>query len=199
MDLSKKVAAILLFLPLIAAVTYGQQSSKDSTRATMSHLRVEVLVTEYDGSKKINSLPYTLYLGVTDLEKKFSAPRATLRMGVRVPIATTGVVSPDAATQKQYTQYQYENVGTNIDVGATKLEADLYRLEFTVERTAVSSAREENDASGQSGILPLPTLTNFSSRFELSLRDGQEGEGMSATDPFSGHVMKISVTMHVLK
>lgn len=198
MKLSSKIVAILLFVVLAVAAARAQQSPQNSVQDTMSHLRVDILLTEYDGAKKISSLPYTLYVGVTDPQHGPHAPSAFLRMGVKVPVATTPV---SAAKGSQITNYnfQYENVGTNIDVDATKLDSDLYRLQCTVERTAVSSPHQGNDSGEGSGILPLPTLTNFNSRFELSLRDGQEGEGMSATDPFSGHVMKINVTMHVLK
>jgi hypothetical protein len=42
-------------------------------------------------------------------------------------------------------------------------------------------------------------MRNFNSGFDLVLRDGETGEGVSATDPFNGHVLKVSVTIHVVK
>jgi len=197
MKLSSKITAILSFLILTVAVARGQQSPQNSVQDTMGHLRVDILLTEYDGAKKVSSLPYTLYVGVTD-PRGPGAPSAFLRMGVRVPVATGSYsAAKDAAPVN--TQFTYEDVGTNIDVAATKLDKGLYRLQCTVERTAVSASHQQGESEQPNGILPIPTLTRFNSRFELSMRDGQEGEGMSATDPFSGHVMKISVTMHVLK
>lgn len=195
MKLSSKVAVIFTVGFLAIAFVHAQQAQK-SDQVAMNHLRVDILLTEYEGEKKINSLPYTLYVGVTDPQHGPNAPSAYLRMGVRVPVAT-GSVSANTNTLVN-TQFQYQDVGTNIDVDATKLDDGVYRLQCTVERTAVSP-HQGMGSENQSGILPLPAITRFNSRFELSLHDGQSAEGMSATDPFSGHVMKINVTVHVLK
>lgn len=198
MQMRMPMLGMLMCLLVIPATSraQAQQQEKKSNDQTVTHLRVDIVLTEYAGDKRVSRLPYTLYVGVTDPQHGLHAPSAFLRMGVKVPIATGPVPAKGSNLIANY-QYQYENVGTNIDVDATKLGEGLYRLQCTVERTAVSSAHQ--DGLDQSGILPLPTLTNFNSRFELNLRDGQNAEGMSATDPISGHVMKINVAVFVLK
>jgi hypothetical protein len=57
-------------------------------------------------------------------------------------------------------------------------------------RDAVSAATE---AGGR------PILGNFSSESEFYLRDGQTAQSIMATDPHSGRVMKIEVTLNVVK
>ena len=194
MRLTMRVAAISLCFLMAAAFARAQeQQSKSSTGKTpdITHLRVDILLTEYDGDKKINSLPYTLYAGASDLSHGMHAQRVYLRMGVRVPIASGPLNSTN-------TQYEYQNVGTNIDVQAFKIDDGTYNLECNIERTAVSPP-DQGTNQQDPRIGGLPILNNFSSQFELSLHNGESGEGLSAADPFSGRVMKANVTIHILK
>jgi hypothetical protein len=194
MKFCMKIAVMSLCLLMAAVFAIAQDHPKpaNDTPANIPHLRVDILLTEYAGDKKVNSLPYTLYVGASDFVHNLDAKRAFLRMGVRVPIAT-------GPANSSSTQYQYQNVGTNIDVSAFKMEESTYRLLCNVERTSVSSPSETNAPEVPRDVGTLPVLSNFNSEFEISLHDGGSAEGMSATDPFSGHVMKINVTMHVLK
>lgn len=191
MKLSTKVAALLsgLFLCGAFAQAQDQPNPPAGHAVNITHLRVDILLTEYAGEKKVNSLPYTLYVGASDPAHGLHEDAAYLRMGVRVPIATGSGPS---------TSYEYQNVGTNIDVRAFK-DDGTYRLECKIERTAVSSPNEGAESSDQRNISTLPILSNFNSQFEISLRDGESGEGLSAADPFSGRVMKAEVTIHALK
>ena len=45
----------------------------------------------------------------------------------------------------------------------------------------------------------MPSFRNFNSSFTALLRDGQTMQYTSATDPVSGEVMKIDVTVAVMK
>ncbi len=193
MKLILKLATLGLCFLAACGLACAQDQSKTSSDhpADFTHLRVDILLTEYAGDKKINSLPYTLYAGASDLPHALHAERVYLRMGVRVPIATGPVNSAN-------TQYEYQNVGTNIDVQAFKNDDGTYRLECNIERTAVSPP-DQGTSQQDPRIGGLPILNNFSSQFELSLHDGESGEGLSAADPFSGRVMKATVTIHVLK
>lgn len=182
-----RAATLLLCLLIAAAFVRAQEQSQAPTHspASVAHLRVDVLLTEYAGEKKINSLPYTIYVGVNRMP-------ASLRMGVRVPIATGPLNAPS-------TSYQYQSVGTDIDVRAGTIDDRAYQLNCTVERSAVSSPNGDASTAEIRNLAALPVLTNFNSNFEISLHDGETGEGLSATDPFSGHVMKVTVTLHVIK
>ncbi|MGH9709990.1 MAG: hypothetical protein ACRD37_05555 [Candidatus Acidiferrales bacterium] len=180
-----RMAGILMCLLMIPAGIRAQEPAKTSSSESITHLRVDLVLTEYNGEKKISSLPYALYVGIGD--RTHSVHSAFLRMGVKVPISTGA-------------QITYQNVGTNIDVSATNVGDGQYRLELGVERSAVYSPEDATDAA-QGGMHyggNQPILRDFNSRFELNLRDGESGEGMSAADPFSGHVMKVNVTAHVL-
>ncbi|MGH9731850.1 MAG: hypothetical protein ACRD4A_09125 [Candidatus Acidiferrales bacterium] len=186
MKLGMRIAGILMCLLMTSVGIGAQEQPKASNNESITHLRVDVVLTEYNGDKKASSLPYALYVGVGDRDHHEAS--AFLRMGVRVPISTGA-------------QITYQNVGTNIDVYATNVGDGLYRLQFTVERSSVYSP--EDAASAGQGTAHFggnqPILRDFNSRFELNLHDGESKEGMSATDPFSGHVMKANVTIHVVR
>jgi hypothetical protein len=182
--LQTRVAGILLFFWLIVPLcTYAQAN------LTVTHLRLDILLSEYDGSKEVDSLPYTLFL------KSYSSPGAmpaVIRMGLKVPI----VANSSGASQ----QVTYQDIGTNIDARATTIGDGLYDLDMSVDRSSVYSASQGTDETGK--IPPVggaPVVRSFRSSLDLALRDGQTTQGPSATDPFNGHVLKISVTLHVIK
>jgi len=48
-------------------------------------------------------------------------------------------------------------------------------------------------------VAGVPAFRSFTSSFNLLLKDGQAAQQTSATDPVSGEVLKIDVTVTVLK
>lgn len=183
---------ILLVMLMIPADLMAQQQAKNSTDQTVTHLRLDITLSEYDGSKEVNSLPYTLFLD--------SSPHGmhlrSVRMGLKIPI----VVNTTAPGQQQTTyQVTYQDIGTDIDARATTIADGSYDLDMNVDRSSVYSANQGTDGTGRIPQGGSPIVRSFRSSFDLGLRDGQTAQGPSATDPFNGHVLKISVTLHVTK
>ncbi|HEV2305352.1 MAG TPA: hypothetical protein VGR93_07535 [Candidatus Acidoferrales bacterium] len=172
----------MLICLLMFPISSRAQDQTQKNENPISHLRVDILLTEYNGDKKVSSLPYTLYVA--------SRPRggempANLRMGVRVPV-------PENT--------RYLDVGTDIDCRASTLDNGSYELSIGVNRSSIYTASKEQAGSEQIRPLPdTPVTRNFNSRFDISLRDGETREGTSATDPLNGNILKITVTLHVLK
>jgi len=54
-------------------------------------------------------------------------------------------------------------------------------------------------SQSSSGQFPEPVIRQFRSDLSLILRDGQTVESTFATDPLSGKVFKVEVTLSVLK
>ena len=120
-----------------------------------------------------------------------AGPKTTLRMGVEVPVAAT-VFGGDGKTTP-VSSYSYRSVGTNIDCGATFDEAiaGLFQLALTVSDSSLGL-----DAAKRGGVAPdVPSFRNFNSSFTALLRDAQTMQYTSATDPVTGEVMKIDVTV----
>jgi hypothetical protein len=153
-------------------------------------VKVQILLTEFDGTQKLSSLPYTVY---TLANAPNSRPHnAHLRFGVKVPIS-----------QGSAGQITYQDVGTNIDCTAEQFSDGQYSLDFTVERSSVSMRGSNGEESewkpGNESPGPYPLLRSFRDNFILIMRDGRTMEGTSAVDPVTGHVLKVEVTLNVLK
>lgn len=179
------VAGILLLMLMVPSYARPQQQTKASTDETTTRLRLEIVLSEYDGSKEVNSLPYTLFL-----ESGQRRPRS-VRMGLKIPIVT--------GTSGTGEQITYQDIGTDIDAWAAPLADGSYDLDMNVDRSSVYSANQGADQTGRIPQGGSPVVRSFRSSFVLGLRDGQTEQGPSASDPFNGHVLKISITLHVIK
>ncbi|HKW89137.1 MAG TPA: hypothetical protein VJN21_10305 [Candidatus Acidoferrales bacterium] len=197
MKLAIRTAGFLagLFL-LVPGVMRAQQASSAPTTA-MTHLRVDLVLTEFNGEKKISSLPYTMYVLANPNHENWES----LRMGVKVAVADRPVPASVAANPNlQSVQFNWQNMGTNIDCFAQPEGDGRYQVGGKIDRSSIYSADQTGGAEEQPQVLGgMPIMRSFNSGFNLVLRDGETGEGVSATDPFNGHVLKVSVTIHVVK
>jgi hypothetical protein len=157
-------------------------------------LKVTVILSRYQGEKRISSMPYSM--GVT-ASGWGPAPKTTLRMGVDVPVQITVIGSTDGKSTTG-TSYNYRNVGTNIDCSASfeSTAAGVFQLTLTVSDSSIGLDTSKRAA----GVMPdVPSFRNFNSSFTALLRDGQTTQYTSATDPVTGELMKIDVTLNVMK
>jgi hypothetical protein len=164
-------------------------------------LTVQVLFTEYDGEKKIGSLPYTMPINA-EFEQR-GADWNQLRLGVRVPVVTARatVTGPNEGPP---TQTVYMDVGTNIDCRAWVSENGQYTVDLRVERTSIYSVgtegkRVEWNPDERLGIAAQPIVRLYKSSMTLLMKDGQTIQRSLATDPLSGRVVKVDVTLNVVK
>jgi hypothetical protein len=166
-----------------APVLGAQAAPEDKPKAEVhgekfTPLKVQVVWTDYDGDKKVKNLPYIFSVNAgSNNAYQF----AKLRVGSKVP-AHTG----------KGDEIQYIDVGTNIDCRALQADAGSFRLELVVERSWV----EGEVAIGE---IKEPIIRQFKTEMGVELRDGQSTESTVATDPISGRVSKIEITLSVLK
>jgi len=193
------VAAALVFLAMQANAQDGKSAepaksartsdSKVADAKNIVPLRVTVVFSEYDGEKKLSSLPYALFVKA-DENSHFVG---RVRMGVKVPI-WTGV--KDSAIQ-------YQDIGSNLDCYAQAAEDGKYFLDLSLERSSIypsSSGKEEYPAASKPDDQPhAPLVRAFRANLVLMLRDGQTTQNTIATDPLNGHIVKVEVTLNVVK
>jgi hypothetical protein len=186
------VIAALLALPLGAQELVppspppGQSGAARKIPAPIP-LKVTVVLSRFQGDKRISSMPYLLGVMASGWGP---GPKTTLRMGLEVPVATNSNVAVSPVS--------YRNVGTNIDCGATFDEATpgLFQLALVVSDSSLGL----NAGEKRGGLAAdMPSFRSFNSSFTALLRDGQTMQYTSATDPVSGEVMKIDVTAAVMK
>jgi len=195
----KKTVLAVLFAILVLGIPRLRAQEKEKpggagkpaeTGNTITPLRVQVIFTEYDGDKKISSLPYTFLVNADDR----GAP-AAVRMGLRVPIEIS-------SSNSGVKQIQYQDVGTNLDGRAEKTDDGRFLLKLSVEKSSVylPSANQKTASVGGNEISSSqPIVQQFRTQVNLLVRDGQTIQSTVATDPVTGHVTKVDVTLNVIK
>jgi hypothetical protein len=195
--LAGAIAAVLLATPPAPAqdapASPKPEAAPRRTGPTVP-LRVQILFTKLQGERKVASLPYTLVCNADEARVP-----SRVRMGIEVPVAAKEENAP--------TRFQYKNVGTNIDCNASPSGDGRYRLNLGIEQSSIYSGPETRTpradaptwtpADVAAGGAPL--FRTFSTTFSPILRDGETSQYTVATDPVSGEVVKIDVTVTVVK
>jgi hypothetical protein len=183
--------AIVVALALASTGPVWAQEEAAPAR-NLTPLKVQVVIGRYQGEKKVSSLPFTLSVNAPDAR---SAGHATLRMGAKVPIPVTTFGPSGPEGKAPMTSWNYQDVGTNIDCIAAALDGGRFRLDVTIDDSSVYSD-EEIKAAAVKGI---PTLRSFRASDQMVLKDGGTAQFTVATDKVSGEVVKVDVTLTVVK
>jgi hypothetical protein len=181
----KRLIALTVFvaLPMLAAPIAARELPEGAAQATGPiPLRVQLVLSRYQGDKKVSSVPYSLSVVANDKDK------TSLRMGVDVPVPQ----GPNS------TNYNYRSVGTNIDCSANSVEGGLFRLDIAVSESSIFVTEKEG-AGAAVRVTGMPAFRSFTSTFNVLMRDGQTQQHSSATDPVSGEVLRVEVSVAVLK
>jgi Flp pilus assembly secretin CpaC len=182
--MNKNVRLALIPLLLAAGEAAAQEAqAQEKPRLRGTPLKLTVVYARYQGEKKVASVPYTLTVNADE-------PATRLRMGVQVPIATQG---------KDGVAVQYRDVGNNIDCNARTAEEGRFKLSCTFEQSSLYSADGDRKNAGDGPPMLSPMIRNFRSEASLTLRDGQTVQHTAATDPVSGEVIRIDVTLNIVK
>jgi len=166
----------------------------DSRASAHVPLKVQLTLMRFKGDKKISSVPYML--GVLT-----NAQKTSLRMGVQVPVPITafGSKSEGGAASVPVTSYNYRDVGTNIDCEAENLGNGLFNLVIAVDDSTLFLDRSTESAEEKKIPRDIPAFRSFRVSFAILLRDGQTMQYAAATDPISGEVMRIEVSLSLAK
>jgi hypothetical protein len=157
---------------------------------------VEVMISRYQGDKKVSSLPYALTVNARYQEVR-DQHRTILKMGGQVPVP---VMAPQAGPDGQPSPnpfvgpVQYKDIGTQIDCAARPMDDGRFELFISVEDTAVATPPP---AAGQQAT--MPALRTFASSNTIVLRDGQTRQFTAAADRITGEIVRVDVTLRVPK
>ena len=111
----------------------------------------------------------------------------SIQMGSEVPIPTTTINGTMTTTS-----YNFRSLGTNITCDASALADGFYRLGLSVQDSQIfrqADAKSDGIASFQSFRVTNAPI----------LKDGQTVQFAVATDKTSGEVVKLDVTLNVVK
>jgi hypothetical protein len=177
----------LPLVPLRAQDKTPEKPKVEERAPALIPVKVQVVFAEFEGDKKISSMPYAFTVPASD--KPGVNNGASIRTGVRVPIETDG---KDQKTT-------YIDVGSNIDCRIQSGEDGRFLVSLNFDRSAIypnKSSEGERLVNEPNG---LPIIRQFRTNESLLLRDGQTSENTLSTDPMSGHTMRVSVTVNVQK
>jgi len=155
-------------------------------------VKVQVVLSRYEGDRKTSSLPFTLLATA-------NGDRASVRAGGRFAIeqSTSSPSANRGADDKgPSTSYQYVDVGTNIDCNVKSAENGKFSVYLSINDTSVI---EKKNQPALGGAINLPTFRNFNYTNSILLKDGDSKQFVAASDKVSGDIVKIDVTMNVEK
>jgi len=195
--------AALLLIAIPAAKAQDKPAAETPAPEAIVPAKLQIVLTEYDGTKKISSMPYSIPIVL-----KVSALTSSLRLGVRVPINST-------TSKTGENSLQYVDVGTNIDVSDIDYRLNhvlatpgRFTIELRIDRSSLYVPSRDKDGhidggkdwtAGEPPPGNEPMIRQFRGDVMLLLRDGQEAEATVATDPLTGHILKVEATLNVLK
>ena len=176
----------------------AEEERKNQERFRLTPLSVEIVVTRFQGDKKISSVPYTLAVNANESTGAAGGGVAQIRMGASVPVSSiaaprggpTGPVGPLTGP------VNYRDIGTNIDCSAQRVADGSFQLRISVEDTSVYTNIQDKTTPT---IGEMPVFRKFSSTNMLVMSDGQTREFTAATDRVSGEIVRVAVTLRVVK
>ena len=176
------------FLAIPAAVLasvslFAQDKPAERVKRAGTPLRVQVVISRYQGDKKVSSLPYTLLVTADE--------RPTIvRFGLQMPVQT---MIKDTAS------IAFRDVGTTLDCTAESQDDGRFKVSLQVEQAAFGSDFERKAIAGTSAPASVPLQSMFRSSNVMLLRDGQTVQWVAAADPTNGETLKIDVSLAVVK
>lgn len=187
------VLAMLVLIVSAGSFLFAQDKSQPETKTPPTTLKVQIVISETEGEKKLTNLPYTMF--VTADYSGPGSPYSKVRIGSRIPVYT----GKDGGMQ-------YIDVGTNIDARANGADNGRFNIVLSIERSWVEgdvlipSDKVAGHTSESVGVpFKEPIIRGTRTDFTLTMRDGQTMQTTQAADPLSGRLLAISVTMNVVK
>jgi hypothetical protein len=178
------------------------QQARNNYLASVVPLKVTIVLSKYQGEKKVSSLPY-------ELTVRTDGSKSSIRMGTQVPVPGFGApVPPTPPTPPvaggpkpapRIGPFSLREVGTNIDCTATSLDNGRFAVTVTIEDSSIyEDTQKRTDGSG-SKVEGVAAVRTFRTTNALVLRDGQSTEFTTAVDKVNGDVIKAAVTMTIIK
>jgi hypothetical protein len=158
-------------------------------RLPTSTMQVQIVISRFQGERKVASLPYSFLVPAVPVAVGPGPNRARMRMGIDTPVPKT--------TAGGTTEVQYRNVGTNIDCWVGDLGDGRHQVNLTVENSSALAGSEAGSGSATASGFPL--FRRFETSLAPILRPGQSVQTVASTDPVTGEVVKIDVTLNVVR
>jgi hypothetical protein len=185
---------------LSSGVLAQDKNAPPQSTKTLVPLKVLIVVSRYQGEKKVSSLPYTLTVNANDRVTgplgQFEPRMVQLRTGASIPVPSMAPPK-ESPMQGPVGPVQYKPIGINIDCTAQSTDDGRFRVDISIEDTSVYS--EGQTAEGVAKMSDIPSFRTFRTSNTVILKDGQSSEFTAAADRITGEVTKIDITVTVVK
>ena len=184
----KKILLVCAFCLMMVSFSAAQEKSAEKAKPAIP-VKIQLILSEFDGEKKVASLPYTIMMQA-DPSGGHASYSSFTRIGVRVPVPGAG---KDGQTS-------FVDVGSNIDCGVQAEDSGRFTVRLNFERSSLyfqGRGEEKGNIRTTEGGQPyIPTLRAQST---VLVAEGQNMEVLTATDPLNGHVFRINLTLNLQK
>lgn len=147
--------------------------------------RLEYTITETEDGKKLNARTYTIVC-----EDRGAFTRGELKVGSRVPLAVSG---DSANTQSANTQFQYLDVGMNIEVRLEMTASGDLSLQSEVDMSSIPDSGPPDKVGGN------PVIRHFRVTSFNALAVGRPVVITTADDVASHRQFQVQVTATKMK
>jgi len=187
MKIARLAVALAAGWMLVVPHLFAQEKASAESKNPPSILKLQVTIAEQEGDKKVANLPYTFFLRANESGR--DASWAKLRMGSRVPVYVG----------KEH-GWQYLDVGTSIDARASAPGEGRFDIYLNLERSWIEGDVMVRAVSTvETPQYKEPIIRQFKTELTVTMHDGQTIQSTQATDPLSGRVLTLTVTMNVMK
>jgi hypothetical protein len=195
----KGLLSLVVITLLLVPTARGQEKPAAAAERAVTPVRVQIVLIRQQGTKELSRLPFTVAVNAND-----GGNRAAVRMGAEVPVkATTFAPSSEKPTPEgkpapaPFSSYSYRSIGTNIDCGPVTSVDGRYRVTLSIED---SSVYPESAGTRDAQLLAdAPSFRSFRTSTTVALRDGETTQFTAATDRINGEVVRVEVTLNVVK
>lgn len=185
-----QTVGVVVALALASSGSVRAQDKPAAGQKEIVPIKVQVVLSRYQGDKKVSSLPYTLSVNANDQQA------SSLRMGAQVPVPTMKPPVLEGKEMPMVQSFTYKDVGTNIDCAASTTDDGRFRIMIQIDDSSVIG----EEANLQQGLAKgSPSFRSFRVTERLLLKDGQSTQFTTATDKVTGDVVKVDVTINVIK
>ena len=162
----------------------ANQAQSTRAQSNLVGVKVQVVISRYQGDKKVSSLPYSFLMTAAN-----GLSNSSFRVGSQVPVP--GSTTPGT--------FSYRNIGMNLDVREIWLLADgRYRVGLNLDDSSVLEANTQAERQAAANA-PGPIIRSNSFSAGVIMRDGQPQQFSLTTDKISGETMKAELTLTVLR
>lgn len=151
-----------------------------AAQAPTGSIKLQVVLSKYDGDKKTSSLPYTLIL--------VPGRNGSIRTGTEVPVPTTSI--SNSADKPATTAYTLQQIGTQIDAIVSPTSDGKYNLKLTVTDRFFGTVEPQR-------VPNVPSFKNVVIASEAILGNSETVQFTAAPTPSSNEVFKVDVTLTV--